>query len=379
MNIKKIILISIFLLAILSISAVSAEDNAALNDSISDNVQNAISDDENQTLNKCPQSDFLQSSDDKIIKDNSSEDENSDSPKSAESENFTITFYDDYHIYGETNLFGFLMPKDIKNNVSVLIDGKPYSYEIYDINNLEQWVWGGDAQTQLGYMVKFFDLSLGDHEVIISYPGDSRYAESSLLKNITVHDTVDYKTLSKLTAANLNAYYNAGKSFTATLKDEYGNPIKDAEIKIFLNGKNETRKTDDKGQVRLGTNKLIPKSYDVSLTYGGNDYYANSTAKAKITIKKLVSKITAPKKTFKKSLKTKKYTITLKANSKAVKNAKVYLKIKGKTYTAKTNRYGKATFNITKLTKKGTFKATIKYIGSKYYSAKTVNAKIICK
>jgi hypothetical protein len=123
---------------------------------------------------------------DEIIKDNSSEVENS-----VESENFTIEFYDDYHIYGETNLFGFLMPKDIENNVSVEIDAKPYEYEIYDINNLDMWVWGGDAQTQRGYMVKFSDLSLGDHEVVIAYPGDSYYAENRLVKNITVHDEKD--------------------------------------------------------------------------------------------------------------------------------------------------------------------------------------------
>lgn len=366
-------------MAIVSIGAVSAEDNSTFNDSILENVQEDISDDDTPVLAKYPDSVHIESSsDNEIIQDNSSQDENSDLPKSAE--NFTITFYDDYHIYGETNLFGFLMPKDIENNVSVLIDGKHYEYEIYDINNLDSWVWGGDAQAQRGYMVKFSDLSLGNHEVIISFPGDSRYNESCLVKSITVHDGVDdYKMLSKLTASNLNAYYNADKSFTATLKDENGNPIKDEEIKILLNGQSKTLKTDKNGQIRLTTNKLVPKIYDVKLIYGGNDYYANSTAKAKITIKKLVSKITAAKKTFKKSLKTKKYTITLKANNKVLKNAKVYLKIKGKTYTVKTNKYGKATFKITKLTQKGTFKATVKYAGNQYYSSKTVNTKITCK
>ena len=391
MNIKKIFFIGIFLLALVSISAVSAEDNALLCDSVSQNIDDGSDGliiEDSQAISDLEVS-LSQSSSygNDAIKSTSQDDWNSDFLQSTESEisknqtgnNFTIEFYDDYHEYGETNIFGFLMPKDIQNNVSVEIDGKSYAYEIYDINNLEQWVWGGDAQTQMGYMVKFFDLSPGDHEVIISYPGDSIYAESSLVKNISVHGVDDYKMLSKLTAANLNAYYKANKSFTASLKDENGNPIKDAEIKILLNGKNETRKTDDNGQVRIGTNKLIPKSYDISLAYEGNDYYSNSSVKAKITIKKLVSKISAPKKTFKKSLKTKKYTITLKANSKALKNAKVYLKIKGKTYTAKTNSYGKATFKITKLSKKGTFKATVKYAGSKYCSAKTVTAKIICK
>jgi hypothetical protein len=52
------------------------------------------------------------------------------------------------------------------------------------------------------------------------------------------------------------------------------------------------------------------------------------------------------------------------------------LKVKGKTYIGKTNSKGKATFKITKLTKKGKFTATIKYAGSKYYKSKSVTAKI---
>ena len=86
------------------------------------------------------------------------------------------------------------------------------------------------------------------------------------------------------------------------------------------------------------------------------------------------------KKIIKKSKKTKKYTITLKnSKGKAVKKAKVTLKVKGKTYKAKTNSKGKATFKITKLTKKGTYKATIKYKGNKYYKKATKKVKIKIK
>ena len=484
MDIKKIIFISIFLMAFVFISAVGAADNATLNDSSLESAYDDVckgSAIDSQAVN------LQSSSDEGIVKSEFSGDENSDLLKSAD---LNITFYDDYHIYNETNIFGFLMPKDVENNVSVEIDGKPYGYEIYDINNREMWVWGGDAETQLGYMVKFSDLSVGSHKVIIHYLGDKSYDESRLVENITVHEGLDYnpdneffsidyftddyfygktnilafimpkdvennasvqidwkdydsvkcdindsmwkwggdpqtqqgyivrfadlkpgnhdifityggdnkysasgriiyiivhsadadnKTPSKLTAANLNTYYKSGRSFVAALTDEIGNVIINADINICFSGKNKTLKTDYNGQVKLTTGKMIPKSYDVILTYLGNDYYTNSAAKAKITIKKIVPKITAPKKTFKKSLKTKKYTITLKANSKAIKNTNVYLKIKGKTYTAKTNRFGKATFKINKLTKKGTYNAKVKYAGSKYFAAKTVKTKIICK
>ena len=64
------------------------------------------------------------------------------------------------------------------------------------------------------------------------------------------------------------------------------------------------------------------------------------------------------------------------------KNGQVKVSIKGmvpKTYAAKTNSKGKATFKITKLNKKGTFKATITYNGNKYYNKVSKKAKITVK
>ena len=57
----------------------------------------------------------------------------------------------------------------------------------------------------------------------------------------------------------------------------------------------------------------------------------------------------------------------------------ITLKVKGKTYKAKTNNKGKATFKIKNLKKKGTFKATIKFKGNKYYKAATKKVKIKIK
>ena len=65
--------------------------------------------------------------------------------------------------------------------------------------------------------------------------------------------------------------------------------------------------------------------------------------------------------------------------NKALKKAKVTLKVKGKTYKATTNSKGKATFKITKLTKKGKYTATIKYKGNAYYNAISKKVKITVK
>ena len=62
-----------------------------------------------------------------------------------------------------------------------------------------------------------------------------------------------------------------------------------------------------------------------------------------------------------------------------MENTKVTLKVNHKTYTAKTNKKGIATFKITKFVKNGKFTATIKYAGSKYYKSKSVTAEITVK
>ena len=62
-----------------------------------------------------------------------------------------------------------------------------------------------------------------------------------------------------------------------------------------------------------------------------------------------------------------------------MKKIKLTLKVNGKTYKATTDKKGKATFKITKLSKKGTFKATVKFAGNKYYKEVSKKVKIAVK
>ena len=97
-------------------------------------------------------------------------------------------------------------------------------------------------------------------------------------------------------------------------------------------------------------------------------------------VNKATPKLTSSKKTFKLKDKTKKYVVTLKTDkNKAYKNQKITIKVNGKTYSAKTNSKGQATFKLTKLTKKGTFVATVKYSGNSCYKAVTKKAIMTVK
>ena len=187
---------------------------------------------------------------------------------------------------------------------------------------------------------------------------------------------------SKLVASGVTAVYNGGKYVVATLKDGSNKPISNVKVSIkFSNGKVINSKTDKNGKVKFSTNGLVPvKSYSATITFAGNINYLKSTKSVKVTVKKATVKLTAKAKTFKRTVKTKKYTVTLKTNqNKVMKNTKVTITVNKKTYTAKTNSKGVATFKLTKLTKKGKYTATVKYAGSKYYNAKTVKPKITVK
>ena len=121
-----------------------------------------------------------------------------------------------------------------------------------------------------------------------------------------------------------------------------------------------------------GTNS--PPS-NTNLSNGGSNSGTGSTTK----IIKKSSKITAKKKTFKKSKKVKKYTVTLKSGKSPIKKVTLTIKIGKKTFKVKTNNKGKATFKIKKFTKKGKYTAKITFKGNAYYKATTKKIKIVLK
>ena len=186
------------------------------------------------------------------------------------------------------------------------------------------------------------------------------------------------KEATKITAEDITATYNINKDIVIRLTDSKGQPLTGEMITVDLNGA-KIYITDANGQVKVTTQGLTPKTYTVTITFGGNANYTQSQASTKAIIKKAKVKIVAKNKKF-KAKNAKKYTITLKDNvGKAMKKVKVTIKIGKKTYKAKTNAKGKATFKIKKLTKKGTYKAKVTFKGNKYYNKVTKKVKIKIK
>lgn len=213
------------------------------------------------------------------------------------------------------------------------------------------------------------------NEVVVSavFAGNGNFLASN--------NTADFnftipKVATQLSCAGVTTYYNVGKNLVVTLKDANGNVLANKMVTVNF-GKTYTKVTDANGQIIFKLSAtLLPKTYLTTITFAGDETLINSSVATKVVVKKATVKMAASAKTFKKSLKTKKYSITLKNNlGKVMKNTKVTLKIKGKTFSAYTNSKGVATFKITKLTKKGKYTSYVKYAGSKYYNA--LNKKVV--
>lgn len=181
------------------------------------------------------------------------------------------------------------------------------------------------------------------------------------------------------TASDAAPASNDGEYVIVTLKDDSGNLIINKDVVIEIDGQSKSYKTNSKGQVKILSESLVPKTYKAKVTVLGDNNHKTSSFSINIVVKKAKPKIIAKKKKFKAKKKVKKYTIYLKVGKKPIKKAKVTLKIKGKTYKVKTNKKGKVVFKLKKLTKKGTYRAVIKYNGNKWYTKVSKTVKITIK
>lgn len=203
--------------------------------------------------------------------------------------------------------------------------------------------------------------------------------------NVSYHRVATYLSADKFSQNAVDSKVGEkGGYFSVYLTNQYGLQLANKTVTIGWNGVSYNVVTDQMGCARLQINLTKADTYTFALIYLGDDSYDGAFNVATVKITKKATSITANAKTFKSKAKTKKYTVTLKTvkskNGKTYLSAgkKITLKLKGKTYTAKTNSNGKATFKL-KITKKGKFKATIKYAGDGTYKASSKTKYITIK
>jgi hypothetical protein len=216
------------------------------------------------------------------------------------------------------------------------------------------------------------NLDANSYDVLFSFDGTGNYLNCSNATEIFVNTRP-----SQMTTSPLTTIYQIHKYLVVNLKDDLGNPITDTNVFLTVHGISYQDTTDDKGDARLII-RLNPMEYIGTLTFD-NSNYDMSMEFVKITVLKATPSIIAKNKKFKVKTKVKKYAVTMKDNiGNVMKNVKVSLKIKGKTYRATTDAKGKATFKIKNLKKKGKFKATVTFEGNIYFNKVTKKVKITC-
>ena len=220
----------------------------------------------------------------------------------------------------------------------------------------------------------FLNLDLGEFTYVVSVEDNNDYNVDSVSRYVNV------KKFTSIYVVSVTATYNINNPLIVNLHDVDGVALKNSQVKITLNGATKTYTTNAYGQVLLSTVGLAPNGYGVLINYGGSNKYYSTSASSRITVNKATPFIIVSNMKYYASEKIKKFYMILKDNLyKPMKNVKVKLKIKGKIFTAKTNKNGRATFKIKKVNKKGKFKATVTYSGNNYYNSLSKSAKVTIK
>ena len=168
------------------------------------------------------------------------------------------------------------------------------------------------------------------------------------------NDALTTKTLKIVTRItgnkNVNTYYGKNYQYKLRIIGDDGKAVgAGVAVKVTINGKAKTLKTDKNGYIAVKfTKTYLPKTYKVTAEYKGIKVSNKVVVKKVLKLKKVKVKRSAKKLVLK---------ATLKQGKKALKGKKLVFKFKGKKYVAKTNKKGIAKVtvkkNVLKKLKKG--------------------------
>ena len=266
-----------------------------------------------------------------------------------------------------------------------------------------------DAKTGKGIRTEFilhiYDLNSNDHFKLMSTNSRGvdtlKWSSTGLgdgvfkIKGEPVNDGNGWiidknsKTTAKVTVRNykvsikapqLKVIQKSKEKFKIKVIGADKKPVKgvELEIDVYTGKKCESmnRDTNSKGivyydvsKLALGKHKIYIALSDYSLDHDG---FVGKSVDSYINVVKASAAIKAKNTyTFKKATNSLNVKMIDSKTKKPIKGAKLTLKFRGKTVNAKTNDKGKATFKITKLNKRGIFKATITFKGNGKYNKAT--------
>ena len=228
------------------------------------------------------------------------------------------------------------LPSDATGTVTLVIDGKVYSFPVVN----------GVANV---YMPELND---GNYNYSITYSGDGKYSPFTTGGNLNI-------IAPKITAKNTAVQYSAKGKYSVTVYGTDGKVANGAEVIFKISGKQVGKaKTNTKGVASYVVTKN-PGKYKIQATALGKSLTKTVTVKHIVTLKTVTLKKSAKKLTLQATL--------AKVNGKYLKKKTITFKINGKKVaTAKTNSKGVAKITIKnpsvvkklKVGKKVTYQAT---------------------
>ncbi|KZX12513.1 hypothetical protein MBORA_11260 [Methanobrevibacter oralis] len=264
----------------------------------------------------------------------------------ASNANITISIIPLNPIYGDKVNVNITVPTDADGKVLIVLDNKTTIIKA-----------PGESYT-------FVPSNAGEHTISVSLVNDTNYMNTT---NDVKFNVAKKNTL--LIAPSLIKYYLSNDKLIVILKDSTGKILANKKVTIKINTVTYNLKTDSKGVAKLLI-RLNPKSYVADIKFTGDNNY--NVANKKVSVKVVIPKIKAVKNKVKRN---KYLQVSFKTyDNKAIKNTKVTLKIKGKTYTAKTNNKGIAKLKLK--VKKGTYKVKTAFKSPAKYGKTTRTLKI---
>ncbi|MBQ6351157.1 MAG: Ig-like domain-containing protein [Methanobrevibacter sp.] len=217
------------------------------------------------------------------------------------------------------------------------------------------------------------DLIKGDYTAEISFEGSDNYAKATGSAKITVTE-IGTKLI---TPSRIISVANgiSGYDYQFILKDENGNALADKEVSVSFNGKTQTVTTDENGWGTATVKAGAQGTYNVEVTFAGDDSYSPITQTATIKLIKEKTSFIAPDRVVYVQQMSRGYTysaILKDQNGNALANKKVLFIFDGKKQVVMTDENGWATVKLTAVTA-GTQTVTIKFAGtaSCYYETST--------
>ena len=271
------------------------------------------------------------------------------------------------------SVFNINLPADATGNFSVNIMGNDYTAAVVN----------GSASISVS------GISGSDIPVIVSYSGDGKYPALFKIAKITVPDDI----LNIVDNKNMNIYYLEPAEYTVRILDSNSSPVGNVMVKFSVAGKSYNIETDANGYASLKIN-LKQGNYNIVASVNGvsvsnkikvkHIIYAKKTTNVKKSAKRTVIDITVKGHKVKQSAKVNftykgKNTVKIKFG-KDMKNQKVTVKFKGKTYKVKVNSKGvgklKLSKKVAKKLKSGKkYQLKVTFIGPKLYK----NVKLVVK